>query len=925
MQQTFLLFFLFFIVSHTKAQTALKATGSNDTYQLITDVLAPDTNPIEVPDNDHNPPIKHIREIWDAELNTYVFAFDLHLNTDKDKGRDNDKQRNEIKTYDGSPQDLRGELSETVIYKWKFRLDENIQVANTPTTLHQLKSVRAIAAEESQPLIALVAQANSNGEELLRVRYAPYDAIAPYLKSEPLDKFRGIWVEVEETVTYAETGAYQIKIRQIDTGDLLLEYASTNLRMWKTNASYIRPKWGIYRTLPETNSGYAFRDETVLFDEFSIEEVVSDCINNVTDLNTALSNTTAGDIITLCNGEWEDLQINVNANGTVQNPIIIRAETTGLAQLTGDSKIFIGGQYIVLDGFTFKNGQPSGDGVIDFRTSSSNFCHNCTLQNTTFDAYNPIGETNVKWVRLYGTHNVVAHNSFLNKKSIGSCVLVQRSGGSNAPADFHKIHHNLFQGRRPQNDIFNDQNDQDAIRIGDSNTSMTNSNTQVYNNFFYDWEGEIEIISSKAGGNLFFNNTFDTYSGALTLRHGNNCEVFNNFFFARGGFKSGGIRVIGEEHKIYNNYIEGISNNGSNAVGAINISNGRPNSALNGYFRVKNAMIVFNTIVGGDKGIRVGTKVKSDLSEAPENIIIANNMMVDCPDAIEIITPHVGNYPYIANTRKGGSWDIPNDYANDVTANDLLTTGNITGFRRAIVGSAAENSAIGIYSFVNRDITGALRPTTDTQKDGGAEEANSDGKNRPFNQTDVANIIGTGSGLSHTCHNMNLNVKYFSVPDGTIQTSINLESNSTIMATKSVTFLAGTSVTLKSGFEVQHGGNFLAKIDDCSPQQNLKAQLPKIQDLNQAETTNRIDQIVVYPNPASHHLTIEYYLEEPSVVQLKLVSIDGGIHQVLENLDVKSTGYHQLQFNTNNLVAGMYLIQGIINKNIFSKRIVVIK
>ena len=60
----------------------------------------------------------------------------------------------------------------------------------------------------------------------------------------------------------------------------------------------------------------------------------------------------------------------------------------------------------------------------------------------------------------------------------------------------------------------------------------------------------------------------------------------NNFF-------SAGVRVIGEGHKIYNNYIEGANNRGSNAAGAINISNGKPNSALKEYFTVKNVQIVF--------------------------------------------------------------------------------------------------------------------------------------------------------------------------------------------------------------------------------------------------------------------------------------------------------------------------------------------
>ena len=77
----------------------------------------------------------------------------------------------------------------------------------------------------------------------------------------------------------------------------------------------------------------------------------------------------------------------------------------------------------------------------------------------------------------------------------------------------------------------NEDNDQDAIRIGNSSTSLSNSFTEVYANYFYNFFGEVEIISNKSGGNKYYNNTFRDYAGALTLRHGDDCEVHGNYFF----------------------------------------------------------------------------------------------------------------------------------------------------------------------------------------------------------------------------------------------------------------------------------------------------------------------------------------------------------------------------------------------------------
>lgn len=124
--------------------------------------------------------------------------------------------------------------------------------------------------------------------------------------------------------------------------------------------------------------------------------------------------------------------------------------------------------------------------------------------------------------------------------------------------------------------------------------------------------GEVEIISNKCGSKKYYNNTFRDYQGTLTLRHGNNTEVFENYFFGNNNYFSGGVRVIGEDHKVYKNYFEGLryrkpSGSGSNTTGALNVTNGKPNSALNEYYQVKNVQIVNNTMVDCDYGIRIGT------------------------------------------------------------------------------------------------------------------------------------------------------------------------------------------------------------------------------------------------------------------------------------------------------------------------------
>jgi len=48
-----------------------------------------------------------------------------------------------------------------------------------------------------------------------------------------------------------------------------MNYSNTNMRTWKTNADFMRPKWGIYR---KNSQASYLRDEQVLFANFSIDE-----------------------------------------------------------------------------------------------------------------------------------------------------------------------------------------------------------------------------------------------------------------------------------------------------------------------------------------------------------------------------------------------------------------------------------------------------------------------------------------------------------------------------------------------------------------------------------------------------------------------------------------------------------------------------
>lgn len=276
MKKSLLLIPLFFMFSQStiSAQLILNANGPGDTYELINSKLAPNYNPIEVPDCGHGDFGRHIDEIFDADLNKNVFRFFIHTNEDDDRCINFDRQRNEIKTYDKSPDSLLGVAGEIVQYKWKFKLDEGFQPSPKFTHIHQLKAVGG--SESSMPLITLTARLSSPDE--LELRYAETTS-AVTLHEVNLAPFKGTWCEVIETVTYGESGTYEITIKNISDNSTLFFYTNDNIRMWKTEADFIRPKWGIYRSLIYKED---LRDEEVRFADFSI--------NELDDMTSSISN-----------------------------------------------------------------------------------------------------------------------------------------------------------------------------------------------------------------------------------------------------------------------------------------------------------------------------------------------------------------------------------------------------------------------------------------------------------------------------------------------------------------------------------------------------------------------------------------------------------------------------------------------------------
>jgi len=240
----------------------LFADGPGNTYELIDSVLGGHAE--EVPDCSHPDFGRHISEVYDSTLHRYVFVFTIHATPDNDRCVNFDRQRNEIKTYGPSPDSLKGFLNDTVTHMWKFKLDSGFQPSPNFCHIHQIK---AGDGDDGAPLITLTPRfGNPNKMQIIHTGSGSATSLGTVLQVS-LAPFMGTWVKVEEHIIYKTAGVFSITIKRMRDDSVLLSYSNTNIDMWRNGTTFIRPKWGIYRSL---NSPSYLRDENVRFNDFYI-------------------------------------------------------------------------------------------------------------------------------------------------------------------------------------------------------------------------------------------------------------------------------------------------------------------------------------------------------------------------------------------------------------------------------------------------------------------------------------------------------------------------------------------------------------------------------------------------------------------------------------------------------------------------------
>lgn len=462
-------------------------------------------------------------------------------------------------------------------------------------------------------------------------------------------------------------------------------------------------------------------------------------VSTASQLKSAVTSLNPGDTLEVMDGTYDlNSYLNITRSGTKTAPIIIRAARTGGVTFINKSAFdFKSVSYVNLEGFIFTSK--------DVTAVKLESCNNIRITRNVFR----LQETaSLKWIVIGGTSgqaepnsfdNRIDHNLFEEKHQLGNFITIDGSSDPLYKSSQHDIiDHNHFRNNSPRAD-----NGQESIRVGWSRMSMSDGFTVVEYNLFENCDGDPEIISVKTCRDTLRYNTIQSSMGTLCLRHGNGSVVEGNFFFGNGREGTGGIRVYGDDHKIFNNYFEGLT--GSRWDAPITVTNGDadyPGTDLTKHFRPRRGVYAFNTLVNNTYGIQIGYNSAGSYTKPPSDNIFACNLITGSQNQMLLYNTVPVNQTLISNV----IW--PTGSATAGISYDSLQIKSIDpklirsdGLYRLSAQSALINASKAEYTFIKIDIDGQERiPPWDI----GADEFIQGGtiKRKPLTKADVGPEAG---------------------------------------------------------------------------------------------------------------------------------------------------------------------------------------
>ncbi|MBE1446858.1 chondroitinase-B domain-containing protein [Paenibacillus sp. OAS669] len=443
-------------------------------------------------------------------------------------------------------------------------------------------------------------------------------------------------------------------------------------------------------------------------------------VTNAAELNAAITAAKAGTTIVLANGTYTGPFSISSKNGTASSPIVIKAANQGQAVIAGTGGFKLSGSsYMTIEGMKFTN---SGTAISLSASSNVRITRNklALADNTSA----------TKWIVLNGAgsnNNRIDHNEFGPRHDLGQMISIDGVNGQ--VAQYNTIEYNYFHDADPQT-----ENGGETIRVGLSGLSMSDGFNTIQYNLFVSLDSDPEVISVKSKNNTVRYNTFRINKAQVTARHGHNDSFYGNFFFGDGAKAGvGGFRIYGNDHKIYNNYFEKLTQ------AAINIDGGDFDAGPNGdnytstdltkHWRAYRVQVTNNTVVDSKaSSIAVGLSY----TYAPVDSRIANNIAKGSAGPL-YNEAKTSNTVFEGNIGYGASLDNVSRTSSEIKNIDPLFAVS-GGLQKLTSASPAINAAVGSYPYVTDDMDGQTRSVNDIGAD---EYSTSSVVRKPLTTADV--------------------------------------------------------------------------------------------------------------------------------------------------------------------------------------------
>ncbi len=263
-----------------------------------------------------------------------------------------------------------------------------------------------------------------------------------------------------------------------------------------------------------------------------------------------------GDVVLIEDGTYAWAPLYIDSNGTPEAPIIYTAKNPGKVVLLGGQRLFrITGRHNIIGGFVFKGirkrvfhftgvAGPGTTGASDNRITD-----NVIIESgaTTIGSMCPC------WMFEFerrSHRNRVDHNLFARNYGFIRIHLDSEDAVENGPSQDNIIDRNVFRDALGPH--------VPVLQIGQGEPSQAGSSrlqvrTVFEHNLIQNHNTTTgEIVSVKSSNNIVRFNTFENSHGGINLRHGNQSEVYGNYF--KGG-DSDAIAIHGAYHRVYENVV----------------------------------------------------------------------------------------------------------------------------------------------------------------------------------------------------------------------------------------------------------------------------------------------------------------------------------------------------------------------------------